>query len=75
MSGSPNACLPPSTIDPTDPAQVWLDISVRMLPRLKSMEDIADVVEGRKFIHLLGLVKYRDVFFDVLREKRRTPYR
>jgi len=52
-----------------------MTISVRMLPRLESMEDIADVVEGRKFIHLWGLIRYRDVFFDVFRQKRTTAYR
>jgi hypothetical protein len=65
----------PWRLDPTDPEQAWWTVSVRMLPRLESMDDIADVIEGRKFIHFWGFIRYRDVFFDVFRQRRITAYR
>ncbi|MGA7057346.1 MAG: hypothetical protein WBY78_07915 [Terriglobales bacterium] len=62
-------------LDPTDPDQAWTATFAPLFPRLESIEDVYAVVEGRKFIHLWGHIRYKDVFFDVFRQKRITAYR
>jgi len=74
IPGSPISGFPWRIIQ-TDPEQAWWFGSARMFPRLESMDDITAVIEGRKFIHFWGHLRYRDVFFDVFRQKRITAFR
>jgi hypothetical protein len=46
-----------------------------MAPNIETTEEVRDILEGRKFIHCWGYVKYRDAFFDVERKDRITSFR
>lgn len=65
----------PWRIDPTNPQQSHWPGQARMLTRMETLQDAIDVVEGRKFIHFWGRIKYRDVFFDVFGTDRETSWR
>jgi hypothetical protein len=65
----------PWRIDPTNPEQIYWRGEARMLKRMESLEDATAVIEGRKFIHFWGRIRYRDVFFDVFRKERETSWR
>lgn len=49
--------------------------TARLLPRMESIDDVIDVVEGRKFIHCWGVIRYRDAFYDAFLQERETSFR
>lgn len=65
--------LPPRIIPNGDKSD-WPQ-SLQLFPRMENLNDMFDVVEGRKFVHLWGFIRYRDAFYDVFREERVTAFR
>jgi hypothetical protein len=49
--------------------------TARLLPRFETIDDVIDVVEGRKFVHCWGFIRYRDAFYDAFHQERITSFR
>jgi len=60
---------------PSNPETSYRGGFALMYPRMGAISDMFDVVEGRKFIHFWGRIRYRDAFFDAFRQERETAFR